>query len=204
MCVYFDWLNSLIDNTNHQQIQHSCRHCTSPCLHRSNPPFLPVPSLLSSASSSNSSSSSPSSPSQIYLKTQSTINCNGTNDDLTRTSNESLSKFISPSLSIITTKDNFQNTKYSSITSSCSTMVTPTASLLSSVTTNTTTLTPSNLFPGKSFDQKERNFLFYSFSFRSSTFIRPMYKTSLSTDIIMESTIIFIIRCIKYCYNIYR
>ncbi|CAF4096727.1 unnamed protein product, partial [Rotaria sp. Silwood1] len=31
------------------------------------------------------------------------------------------------------------------LTTSCSTMVTPTASLLSSVTT--TTLTPSNLFP---------------------------------------------------------
>jgi hypothetical protein len=78
-----------------------------------------------------------------------------------RTLNDS-SKFLPPlpsSLSIITTKDNLQlcntlsnsinNTKYPSITSSCSTMVTPTASLLSSVTT--TTLTPSSLFPSKSF-----------------------------------------------------
>jgi hypothetical protein len=78
---------------------------------------------------------------------------------MTRVLNESsLSKFISPSLSIITAKDNLPlcnslsttttNTKYPSITSSCATMVTPTASLLSSVTT-TTSLTPSNLFPGK-------------------------------------------------------
>ncbi|CAF3504480.1 unnamed protein product [Rotaria sordida] len=147
-------------NTNHHQLQHSCRHCTSPCLHRSNAPYLPIPSFLSSsASSSSNSSSSPSSPSQIYLKPhqQSTTNCNGI-DDMTRTLNET-SKRIIPSiptsLSIITTKDNLQlsntlsnstNTKYPSLTTSCSTMVTPTASLLSSVTT--TTLTPSNLFPG--------------------------------------------------------
>ncbi len=150
-------LSLAVGNTNHQQVQHSCRHCTSPCLHRSNAPFLPVPSLLSSsaASSSSNSSSSPSSPSQIYLKTHSTINGN-TNDELTRSINES-SKFIPPSsLSIITTKDNLplcnslSNTKYPSMTSSCSTMVTPTASLLSSVTTTTTTaLTPSNLFSGQ-------------------------------------------------------
>ncbi|CAF5180014.1 unnamed protein product, partial [Rotaria magnacalcarata] len=42
--------------------------------------------------------------------------------------------------------NSFTNSKYPSLTTSCSTMVTPTASLLSSVTT--TTLTPSNLFPG--------------------------------------------------------
>ncbi|CAF1460559.1 unnamed protein product [Adineta steineri] len=155
-------------NTNHQ---HSCRHCTSPCLHQTNTPFLPVPSLLSSssASSSSNSSSSPSSPSQIYLKnhsqsttTTTTAICNG-NDDLTRSLNDSSTKFLPPppsssSLSIITSasKENLQlcnstNSKYPSIASSCSTMVTPTASLLSSVqtTTTTTSLTPSNLFPGQ-------------------------------------------------------
>ena len=138
-----------LGNTSHQQVQHSCRHCTSPCLHRNNAPFLPVPSLLSSsASSSSNSSSSPSSPSQIYMKTPARINGN--------VNETSSSKFISPaSLSILTSKDNLQlcnplsTPKYSSITSTCSTMVTPTASLLSSVTTTPTTLTPSNLFSGK-------------------------------------------------------
>lgn len=134
------------DSDSNKTNSHSCRHCTSPCLHRSNPPFLPIPSLLSSsASSSSNSSSSPSSPSQIYLKPHSTIQCNG-NDE---------TKFPSPSSStIIAAKDNLPlgnsllSTTYPSITtSSCSTMVTPTASLLSSVTA-TTALTPSSLFPG--------------------------------------------------------
>lgn len=162
------FLSLSLGNTSHQQVQHSCRHCTSPCLHRNNAPFLPVPSLLSSssASSSSNSSSSPSSPSQIYLKTPSRINGNtSTNEELTRSINEtSSSKFVSPSsLSILTSKDNLQlcnslsTPKYSSITSSCSTMVTPTASLLSSVTTTPTTLTPSNLFSGKSFSFSQFN-----------------------------------------------
>ncbi|CAF3657842.1 unnamed protein product [Rotaria socialis] len=149
-------------NTNHHQLQHSCRHCTSPCLHRTNAPYIPVPSYLSSsASSSSNSSSSPSSPSQIYLKPpqQSTLNCNGIDEP-----SKKMIPCIPTSLSLIattttttttTTKGNLQscnsftnstNSKYPSLTTSCSTMVTPTASLLSSVTT--TTLTPSNLFPG--------------------------------------------------------
>jgi hypothetical protein len=215
MHVTTTYLSLCLGNINHQQLQHSCRHCSSPCLHRTNTPFLPVPSLLSSsASSSSNSSSSPSSPSQIYLKThpQST-NCNGTEDIIKSFNDSSTSKFIlpqPPSYSTITTKDNLQlceslststNSKYPSITSTCSTMVTPTASLLSSVTT--TTLTPSNLYAGKHLLFIETHHHHPHF-LRSSNFLRPMYKTSLSTDIILESTIIFIIRCIKYSHNIYR
>ncbi|CAF0733169.1 unnamed protein product [Adineta ricciae] len=149
------------NETNQQQAQHSCLQCTSSCLHRATMPFIAASSLLSSSTSSSSnSSSSPSSPSQIYLKphlqpTTTTTLCNGS-DDMTRSFNDSTTKFLPPvpnSLSIITAKDNIQlcnstNSKYPSMASSCSTMVTPTASLLSAVTT-TTSLTPSNLFPGQ-------------------------------------------------------
>ncbi|UJR26795.1 hypothetical protein I4U23_008108 [Adineta vaga] len=147
------------NDTNQQHGQQSCLHCTSACFHRTTTPFLPVPSLLSSSTSSSSSNSSPSpsSPSQIYLKPhpQSTTTCNGT-EDTTRSFNDSTSKFlpsVPQSLSIISSKDNIQlcnptTSKYPSMASSCSTMVTPTASLLSSVTT-TTSLTPSSLFPGQ-------------------------------------------------------
>ncbi|CAF2119180.1 unnamed protein product [Rotaria magnacalcarata] len=148
-------------NTNHHQLQHSCRHCTSPCLHRTiNAPYIPVPSYLSSsASSSSNSSSSPSSPSQLYFKPpqQSTLNCNGIDEPSKKIipcmpTSLSLMATTTTTTTTTATKENLQscnsftNSKYPSLTTSCSTMVTPTASLLSSVTT--TTLTPSNLFPG--------------------------------------------------------
>lgn len=122
----------------------SCRRCSSPCLNRTNPPCIPVSSLLasSSASSSSNAASSPPSPSLIYPKTQSFSIHSQDSDDM-----KLVSSLTSTSL---TNKDNSQlSNKFTSIPSSCSTMVTPTASLLSSVSTATTTITPSNLFGGR-------------------------------------------------------
>ena len=152
VCVLFLFL-SFSDHVTHPQAAHLCRHCSSPCLHRNNPPCLPIPSLLSSttSSSSSNSSSSPSSPSHIYFKTHPSLLNSQDSEEIHKSFNDSSMKFIPPlPLSSLTSKENFQLTnhlssKYTSIPSSCSTMVTPTASLLSSVTT---TVTPSSLFAG--------------------------------------------------------
>ena len=184
---------------------------SSPSLLRTNPPCLPVPSLLSSSTSSSSnSSSSPSSPSQIYLKPCPQLLHEP--DDMTKSFNDSTTttKLISSlPFSAITNKDSSYfsaplQTKYSSIPSSCSTMVTPTASLLSAVTTTTTAaLTPSNLYAGKPFFSPRPTHRHVA-RLRSSTFVRPMYKTSLSTHLILESAIIVFIGCFHSGQHIYR